>query len=89
MTLEAEKMTSTTVMFVPNGTRNSIPELMTEDELILYLRIPEVSKAKDYHNVIYNLKRMHELPCIHISNQPLYPHEAIIDWIRSRTEKAK
>jgi hypothetical protein len=44
----------------------STSELMTEDELIVYLRIPEVSKSKDYHNVVENLKRMHKLPRIHI-----------------------
>ena len=37
--------------------REPISELMTEDELIVYLRIPEVSKSKDYHNVVENLKR--------------------------------
>jgi hypothetical protein len=82
-------MTNNAEGFVLDTTCRPVPELMTEDELILYLRIPEVSKAKDYHNVVYNLKRMHDLPCIHISNQPLYPHEAIIDWIRSKTEKGK
>jgi len=56
---------------------------------LLYLRIPEVSKAKNYHNAIYNLKRMHNLPYIHICGQPLYPREAIDEWIRSKTEKAK
>ena len=28
--------------------------LMTEGELVEFLRIPEVSKAKNYHNVINN-----------------------------------
>ena len=46
-------------------------ELMTEVELIAYLRIPEVSKSKDYHNVIAHLKRVYDLPCIHICRQPL------------------
>ena len=41
-------------------------DLMTEDELIIYLRIPKVSKSKAYHNVVENLKRMHQLPRIHI-----------------------
>ena len=67
---------------------SSVPqELMTESELITFLRIPEVSKATDYHNVVANLKRMHDLPCIHICGQPLYPKEAILDWIRDKTSK--
>ena len=58
---------------------------MTEPELIDFLRIPEISKAKDHHNVIANLKRMHDLPRIHICGQPLYPREAIQEWIRTNT----
>ena len=39
------------------------PDLMTEDEVIRYLRIPEVSKSGNYANVIQHLKRMRDLPC--------------------------
>ncbi len=42
------------------------PDLMTEQELIEYLRIPEVSKATKYKNVISHLKRMRDLPRIHL-----------------------
>ncbi|MHC4705453.1 MAG: hypothetical protein ACYTFQ_33340 [Planctomycetota bacterium] len=63
------------------GTRSQ-SELMTEDELIVYLRIPKVSKSKDYHNVVENLKRMHQLPRI-------YPREAIKDWVKGRTTNGK
>ena len=65
------------------------PELLTESELIDFLRIPEVSKAKDHHNVIAHLKRFHDLPRIHICGQPLYPREAIQQWIRDKTGKGK
>ena len=61
------------------------PEIMTEEELIRFLRIPEVSKAKDFHYVIENLRRMHDLPCIHICRQPLYPLEAIVKWVEEKT----
>ena len=64
--------------------RTPYPDLMTENELIRFLRIPEISKAKDYHNVIENLKRMHDLPCIHICRQPLYPLESIQKWIKNK-----
>jgi hypothetical protein len=66
-----------------------ISELMTEDELIVYLRIPEVSKSKDYHNVIENLKRMQQLPRIHICGKPLYPQGAIREWIKGKTTNGK
>jgi hypothetical protein len=61
------------------------PELLTEEELIALLRIPQVSKSKDYHNVIENLKRMHDLPRIHICGKALYPRDLIIEWINTRT----
>ena len=60
-------------------------DLMTEDELIVYLRIPEVSKSKEYHNVVENLKRMHQLPRIRICGKPLYPRGAIKEWIKRKT----
>jgi len=40
------------------------PELLTEDELALFLRIPEVSNSRDHHNVIEHLKRYRNLPRI-------------------------
>jgi len=60
---------------LPNGSGDftPCPELLTEEELIVFLRVPEVSKSKHYHNVIENLKRMHDLPRIHICGKPLYP----------------
>ena len=64
-----------------NGKWQPVPDLMTEDELIRYLRIPEVSKAQDYHNVIANLMRMRDLPCLHISRQPLFPLQRVRQWI--------
>ena len=61
------------------------PEIMTEEELIRFLRIPEVSKAKDYHYVIEHLRRMHDLPCIHLCRQPLFPLKAIQEWVKEKT----
>ena len=60
-------------------------ELMTEAELVRFLRVPEISKAGNYHNVIENLKRMHDLPRVHICGKPLYPLEAIRQWIKEKT----
>jgi hypothetical protein len=70
-----------------NNNSDSFQELMTEQELIKFLRIPEVSKAKNHHNVIENLKRMRGLPCVHICKQPLYPLDSIRQWIKEKAEK--
>ena len=65
----------------------SAQELMTEEELAIFLRIPLISKAEDYGNVIENLKRMHDLPCIHICKKPLYPLNAVRKWIEEKLLK--
>ena len=66
---------------------HGFPELMTELEVIKFLRIPEVSKGKDPANVIKNLKRMRGLPCIYICRQPLYPKQPVQDWISKQIHK--
>jgi len=65
---------------VPVKIDNSL-ELMTEFEVIQFLRIPELSNSKDYHNVIENLKRVRRLPRIHICRKALYPKKAILEWV--------
>ncbi|MCJ7560167.1 hypothetical protein MUO79_06065 [Candidatus Bathyarchaeota archaeon] len=82
---------SMTAVVLPdgNGGFTPCPELLTEEELVAFLRIPEVSNAADYHNVIENLKRMHGLPRIHICGKPLYPLQAIRTWIEEKTTKDK
>jgi hypothetical protein len=61
------------------------PELMTEEELIVFLRIPLISKAHNYNNVIEHLKRYRDLPRIRICNKVLYPTQAIQQWIERET----
>jgi hypothetical protein len=73
----------------PMSNTTPYPELMTEKELILFLRIPDISKAKDYGYVIENLKRMHDLPCVHICRKPLYPLKSVLEWIEQQCEKEK
>ena len=63
------------------------PELMTEDELVQFLRIPDISGSKDHHNVIEHLKRFRDLPRIHICNKALYPKTAILEWIKKETNR--
>jgi len=70
-----------------NGCFEACPDLLTQDELIRFLRIPEISKAQDYHNVIAHLKRYRNLPCIRICRQPLYPRQAVLGWIEEITQK--
>ena len=72
---------------LPDGNGGYMPDLMTEEELIRFLRIPLISKANNYNNVIENLKRMHDLPCIHICKKPLYPLNAVRKWIEEKLLK--
>jgi integrase len=74
---------------IPDNTGRYVPcpEVLTEAELIRYLRIPQVSNAGNFRNVVGNLKRIHGLPCIHISKQPLYPLETVRQWLREKATK--
>jgi len=85
----AQTFIPTAILPNGNGDFTVFPELLTEDELVAFLRIPEVSKSKDYHNVVENLKRMHDLPRIHICGKPLYPLEEIREWIKRKTTIGK
>ena len=76
---------TTAVLPGGNGGFTPCPELMTEDEIFQFLRIPEISHSKDYHNVIEHLKRYRSLPRIHICNKALYPKKAILDWLEKET----
>jgi len=80
-----------TPVVLPDGNGGFTPcqELMTEEELIVFLRISEVSNSDDYHNVIEHLKRVRNLPRIHICNKTLYPREAILKWIEQETTTKK
>jgi len=80
-----ESNTFTPSVAQPDGAK--VQELMTEEEVAAFLRIPSVSKADNYGNVIENLKRMHDLPCIHICKKPLYPLNAVRKWIEEKLLK--
>ena len=64
-------------------------DVLTEQELILYLRIPEVSKASDYSNVIKNLIRFRDLPRIKICNKLLFPRQAVLKWVEDEAAENK
>jgi hypothetical protein len=91
MTAEGENMVPIASTVPPDGNCGFIPcpELLTEDELIMFLRIPEISKAGDHGQVIENLKRMHDLPCIHLCKKPLYPLAAVREWIDEKLVKER
>lgn len=71
---------SLTVLPDGNGGFTPCPSLLTEPEITLFLRIPEVTSSKDSKHVIDNLIRKHNLPCIHICRKRLYPRDAVIAW---------
>ncbi|MBN1817941.1 MAG: hypothetical protein JW828_11315 [Sedimentisphaerales bacterium] len=87
--LEEESTYGRFVMEPTQLKQREFPTLMTEEELIDFLRIPEVSKATDHHNVIEHLKRFRTLPRIHICNSVLYPKEAILKWIDAQTKNGE
>ena len=64
-------------------------DLMTEPEVIQFLRIPEISNSKDYHNVIEHLKKIRDLPRIHICRKALFPKKAILEWIEKQLGAGK
>jgi hypothetical protein len=78
-----------TNLSAPSGIGDNGFELMTEAEVIQFLRIPEVSNSKDYHNVIEHLKKFRGLPRIHICRKALYPKKAILEWVEKETDVGK
>ncbi|MBW8002933.1 MAG: hypothetical protein FVQ80_13085 [Planctomycetes bacterium] len=64
-------------------------ELMTESEVIQFLRIPEISNSKDYHNIIEHLKKIRGLPRIHIYRKALFPKKAILEWVEKQSGAGK
>ena len=61
-------------------------ELMTEDELVVFLRIPKISKSQNHHNVIEHLKKVRGLPRVHMCHKVLYPRKAILEWLEKETD---
>ena len=79
----------TTKILFENEGITPYQQLLTEDELIRFLRIPEITKARDYSYVIENLRRAHDLPCIHLCRKPLYPLKNIMEWVDQQCQKEK
>jgi hypothetical protein len=66
----------------PHGAFQLCPTVMTEAELIHFLRIPEISSATNYRNVIENLKRQHGLPRIHLCGKTVYLTDSVKQWLQ-------
>jgi len=64
------------------------PIVMTEDELIRFLRIPEISGAKNYRHVIENLKRAHGLPRIHLCGKTVYLADSVRQWLQQNVTRS-
>jgi len=73
-----------TILPGPDGGFGPCPTVMTEEELIRFLRIPEISTATNYRNVIENLKRLHGLPRIHLCGKAVYPTDSVKHWLQQR-----
>lgn len=89
--MDNQKYSFTVASVMPDGNGGFMPcpELLTEEELIRLLRVPEISKAKDHHSVIANLKRMHDLPRLHLCGRTVYPTKEIAKWISEKCNSGK
>jgi hypothetical protein len=65
----------------PHGQMIPSPPVMTEEELIRFLRIPEISHAANHRHVIENLKRNHGLPRIHLCGSTVYLADSVKNWL--------
>ena len=72
-----------------NGTFIPCPTVMTEEELIGFLRIPEISSARNYRHVIENLKRVHGLPRVHLCHKTVYLTDAVRQWLQQNVTRSR
>lgn len=82
--MNAEQQTQRLPAILPDSQARyyPCPTVMTEEELILFLRIPDVSNATDYRHVIENLKRKHGLPRIHLCGKTVYLTDSVKQWLQ-------
>ena len=76
-----QDITSTAILPGPEGEFNLCPTVMTEEELIRFLRIPEISNARSHRNVIENLRRTRGLPRIHLCGKTVYLTDSVKAWL--------
>jgi hypothetical protein len=58
------------------------PTVMTEEELIRFLRIPEISSATNHRHVVENLKRRHGLSRIYLCGKAVYLADSVRQWLQ-------
>jgi hypothetical protein len=66
----------------PDGGFGPCPAVMTEEELVRFLRIPEISTARNPRHVIENLKRQHGLPRIRLCGKAVYLTDSVRQWLQ-------
>jgi hypothetical protein len=84
MTNTARNLELSAILPGPDGAFVICPAVMTEEELIRFLRIPEISKTTNHHHVIENLKRVHGLPRIHLCGKNVYLADSVRHWLQQR-----
>ena len=78
-----QNIKSTAIIPGPDGEFIPYPSVMIEEELIRFLRIPEISNAKNHRHVIENLKRKHGLPRIYLCGKAVYLTDAVKAWLEN------
>jgi hypothetical protein len=78
-----EKIEFTAILPGPDGGFVPCPSVMTEEELIRFLRIPEISNARNHRNVVENLKRTRGLPRVHLCGKAVYLTDAVKVWLEN------
>ena len=74
----------TAILPTPNGGFGPCPTVMTEEELVRFLRIRKISSPANYRNVVENLKRMHGLPRTHLCGKTVYLTHSVKQWLQQR-----
>ncbi len=72
---------STAILPNRDGEFGLCPTIMIEEELIRFLRIPEISNARSHRNVVENLKRTRGLPRIHLCGKTVYLTDSVKAWL--------
>jgi len=81
MTTSPDRVSPLTAVPGPDGTFLPCPTVMTEEDLISFLRIPQISRATNHRHVIENLKRAHGLPRIHLCGKTVYLTDSVKKWL--------
>jgi len=77
------------ILPTPDGRFIPCPSVMTEEEVIRFLRIPEISNAKSHRYVIENLKRTRGLPRIHLCGKTVYLTDSVKTWLEDHITRGQ